>query len=55
MRLTRKREQLVSNGQQLAALHSELSELYRGKSTDQVRIKKLWLAIDRLEDESRSE
>lgn len=31
------------------ALHKELAELYRGKSTDTIRITKLWQQIERLE------
>lgn len=43
---------MVNNAQTLAALHAELSELYRGKSTDLVRIKKLWDEIYKLEGEN---
>lgn len=41
----------MNNGQLLSSLHAELNELYRGKSTDLVRIKKLWEQIDKLEGE----
>lgn len=34
---------------ELADLHNQLSELYRGKSTDILQIKRLWLRIDQLE------
>jgi hypothetical protein len=37
------------NKKQLAENHKQLSELYRGRSTDQLQIKRLWLEIDRLE------
>lgn len=42
----------MSNDQLLSSLHAELNELYRGKSIDLVRIKKLWEQIDKLEGES---
>lgn len=34
---------------ELADLHNQLSELYRGHSTDILQIKRLWLRIDKLE------
>jgi hypothetical protein len=39
----------VTVEKELRSLHKQLSELYRGKSTDQLQIKRLWLEIDRLE------
>lgn len=35
--------------QRLDALHEELAQLYRGKSTDTLRIEGLWARIERLE------
>jgi len=40
---------------ELAKLHNDLAELYRGKSTDILQIKRLWLQIDRLETEWQNE
>lgn len=36
---------------ELSKLHNDLAELYRGKSTDVLQIKRIWLEIDRLEEE----
>jgi hypothetical protein len=33
----------------ITALHEELAQLYRGKSTDAIRIQGLWARIERLE------
>lgn len=40
----------MSVEKELKSLHKQLAELYRGRSTDQLQIKRLWLEIDRLEE-----
>lgn len=34
---------------ELIKLHNDLAELYRGNSTDQLQIARLWLRIEQLE------
>lgn len=40
---------------ELARLHTDLAELYKGKSTDTLQIARLWLRINALEDEVAAE
>jgi len=41
--------------QRIAEIDRSLYELYRGGSTDRIKISQLWSALDRLEDYKREE